>query len=301
MPIVSKRELFNFYGAAEAGEFLWQTLKAEYISSTARKYLEWAATLTVGQFDASLTFGLQDKRIQRGIINNLNKDKHNIESREYKVLLDVVTRKQSWEVLNTLPLDLILGLYDLTTSYYIKKEGEYKLYETNTRYLGKAYERLRESLRTGSLNDMITAVDYINNLTHSQGQLLTWIDEEEWVKEAGEPFALWAYTIISASIYQPEALSNMDRVIRKALRERARLTRTKDFDPYDRQQFLRNFVSVLQHYKLYTADGIVEEINYNSPWLLKELKSVKGFSEFEDQLKEDLQLCNLTLKRGDLK
>jgi len=155
------------------------------------------------------------------------------------------------------------------------------------RLIASGFTRLREAYKKGSTDSIAFAVDFINNLCHSEGTLITWIDLTDenfnWVS-SDKRYAAYTLTLVSASVYQPEALKHMYRDVRVALRRKALFHRASGvFDPYDREQFLDNFVKRLDLLDIFTAEFALEQID-SLPLIRELLPRIKkgSFSHGEE-------------------
>ena len=133
-------------------------------------------------------------------------------------------------------------------------------------FIVDGFKYLSSALARSNNNAIVRAIDYINWLCHSEGQLITWIDEE-----CDEPFAAYTLTLVHSSVFQPEALRYIYRDVRKALREKARWYWPQGIDLYNRERFLNSFVACLKNMELNTAEEAIIEID--SRQLLEELQS----------------------------
>lgn len=260
MSIVTRRQLCSLYGAWEAGEFLYEERRKEIALAVADRYLEFAEKVTRGQFLYAVN-ELDPKQLKMV--------KHMMSPQSYKSLIRYIERlAQGLPVTGPrrIHIDEILNAYDDVILLYEKSDAF--LLEPGfmtTKLIATGYARLREARRKRSIDSVVFAIDFINNLHHSEGQLITWLDED-----CEKEFAAYTLTLVSASVYQPEALAYMHRDIRVALRMKARFyTAGGVFDPYDRLQFLDNFVKRLGLLDEFTAQAALEQVDSLS--LIREL------------------------------
>lgn len=274
MPVITRRQLSSFCGALEAGEFLYKSRRDAIVFDTADRYLPFAESVTRGQF-LSVARSLGSDRL------DIFRDR--IDSQSYKLLekyISTLSAEALSEFQEQVHIDTILNVYDSVVHFYIKSE----VYvpqpgDMLKRLIAKSFTRLRESHRRKAIGAMATAIYFINTLQHSEGQLVMWLDED-----CDKRFAAYILTLVSASVYQPESLAYICRDVRKALRRKALFHRASGvFDPYDRQQFLSNFVGRLDLLDEFTSREALEEID--SLTLIKELRdrSVPNQKEWQDR------------------
>lgn len=266
MPIITRRQLTSFYGTLEAGELLHRIRREEIALDAADRYLEFAETITRGQFlCTALELGL----------NRLKSFKRKMNLQTYELMKRYVNELSEGslsEFQERVHINDILRVYDDMIRLYRKSgvfidEPGFML----TRLIASGFKQLRDARKRKNIGSIAFAVDLINNLYHSEGRLTMWLDED-----IDKRYATYTLTLVSASVYQPEALAHIYRDVRVALRRKALFHRASGvFDPYDRQQFLYNFVGRLNLLDEFTAEAALEEID--SLTLIKELlPRVKG-------------------------
>ena len=267
MPTVTRYQLSSFYGAVEAGEYLYEPRRSEIIFNVAERYLKLTERIMISQF-LSMTYSIWELGP-----NRLKPLRDRMSSPSFNAIMRYVAhlgkglRSRCPRKLCT--NDVVVAYNDLWILY---KKSEAFIDEPGavlTELIAKGFSSLRKALRQRDIGSIVSAVDFINSLAHSEGTLIMWIDED---CEDSKRFATYTLTLLSASVYQPESLQYMYRDVRKALREKARMF-SHICDLYDRKAFLRNFKERLKLLEEFTADEVLQEID--SPTLLKELKRAK--------------------------
>jgi hypothetical protein len=264
MPIVSRWQLSSFYGAVEAGEYLYEPRRSEIVFDVAERYLEFAEKTTIEQFCyMARTIGeLEPDQLK------VLKDKITLPS--FRSIMRYVTRLN--KNLPTRGLgkryinDIAAAYNDLWMLYrgsgvFLDEPGA-----MTTKLIAKGFSELRKACKRRDVGSAISTVDFINGLAHSEGTLIMWIDED---CDSNKRFAAYTLTLMSASAYQPESLQYMYRDIRAALRRKA-IMYNGVCNLYDRKAFLRNFKERLELLEEFTASRAFDEID--SPTLVEELR-----------------------------
>ena len=258
--MIAKRDFFNFYGALEAGEYLWEGRQQEIIEKLAEGYLELAGLLMASQFQYMV----------RNTKNSLDILKNSVSVSSYESIRKHRDDWRKWKPGQKciagikVPLVEVFQVYDYLLEEFGKENDSV---DELIICAARAWNRLKEACSNKDINKISRAIDYINYICHSEAQLITWIDEED---EEDTQWAAYALTLVSASVYQPESLVYMDRDIRVALRLKARILRAGGTDLYNREQFINNFVRRLELLKLCTAEFVLEQID--STTLIQEIK-----------------------------
>lgn len=258
--IVSRRDLTSFYGVVEAGDFLPEVIGNEIVHRVAASYLAQTESIARGQF-LYLVSELSDWEIQRLHLPIAS-------------LRSIRSARRYWQ--QEIPETEIRMSEATYYAYSRMKEKVYphtpKLsdFEPNSliHFIVDGFKRLSSAIASNNSGTIAVAVDYINWLCHSEGQLITWVDE--YIESDEDRYAAYTYTLVHSSVYQPEALRYIYRDVRKALREKARWYGAQGIDLYNRERFVNAFVACLENIDQFTAEEAIMEID--SPRLTQEVQ-----------------------------
>lgn len=248
--VFTKKAFFNFYGAIEA-EDLEEARVIDTACDLGGRYLLYLDDVIANSIQSLLVSVFYDytrermKQIKLPAETTENLKKLIATEEAYSFKKKSLMPYDLWYTGVRIPIrDLVVIVEDLPQNW----KGE--PYWEMVSFVPSATEDLREAFNKQDVRSMQRSIDYINGVLHMEGQMITLC----------APWMPCAWTLVSASVYQPEAMQYMSPDIIMALLVRACRQKINGIDLFNRDTFITHFIRRLELLREGTGNDVVRGI-----------------------------------------